>query len=119
MVWIWATTGLAGVCAASCWYFVVAFHVLTGGDWRHNPGGRHLMAFTANLGALCTLVVVNRSLGPYPAQRYISLGMFAGLVVQVLWRCVLLHRTQRAESASLRRGYDTGSDDALKHPLAR
>ncbi|MEW2442775.1 putative phage holin [Micromonospora marina] len=89
-------TMLAGIGAAACWYFVVAFWVTTGGDWRRNPGGRHVMQFTANLGLLMTLIVLARVWPQYPGRAAVTLVAFAALVAQVVWRCVLLHRTQHA-----------------------
>ncbi|SBT64206.1 hypothetical protein GA0070622_1176 [Micromonospora sediminicola] len=89
-------TVLAGIGAAACWYFVVAFWVTTGGDWRHNPGGRHVMQFTANLGLLMTLIVLARVWPQYPGRAAVTLVAFAALVAQVVWRCVLLHRAQHA-----------------------
>lgn len=89
-----ATTVLAALGMAGCWYFVAAYWWTTGGGWRRTAGGRHLMAFTANLGGLLTLVVVNRVFGDYPGRQAITLALFAALVAQIFWRCVLLHRAQ-------------------------
>jgi hypothetical protein len=89
------TTVLSVLGAAGCWYFVVAYHVTTGGDWRHNPFGQHLMAYTANMGLLLTLIVTARIWPNYPGRQVVTLVLFACLVLQVWWRCVLLHRAQR------------------------
>ncbi|MEV6798552.1 hypothetical protein AB0M91_09410 [Micromonospora rifamycinica] len=89
-----ATTALAAVGAVGCWYFVVAFWWTTRGDWRHNPGGRHVMQFTANLGLLMALIVAARIWPGYPGRDVVVLVAFALLVVQIVWRCVLLHRAQ-------------------------
>lgn len=88
-------TILAGVGALGCLWFVLRYHLLTGGDWRHNPAGRHLMAFTANLGVLLGLIVVNRLSGDYPGRVIVTMVLFAALVGQIVWRLVLLERAQR------------------------
>lgn len=92
-----AGTILAGLGALACWYFVVAFHVTTAGDWLHNRGGRHLMQFTATLGALFTLIVVARFWPAYPGRDVVTLVLFGALVAQVGWRIVLLHRAQHED----------------------
>lgn len=91
------STVLAVAGFAASLYFVVAFHVSTGGDWRHNPGGRHLMEFTINLGLLFGLIVAARLWHDYPGRDQITLLLFAWLVGQVVWRSVLMHREQRAQ----------------------
>ncbi|MEU5668939.1 hypothetical protein ABZ749_00950 [Micromonospora sp. NPDC047753] len=88
------TTAVAAVGAAGCWYFVLVYWATTAGDWRHNPGGRHVMLFTADLGVLLTLIVAARIWPDYPGRSVVTLVAFALLVVQILWRCVLLHRAQ-------------------------
>lgn len=88
------TTALVAVGAAGCWYFVVAFWLTTAGDWRHNRGGRHVMLFTADLGLLMTLIVAARIWPDYPGREVVTLAAFALLVVQIVYRCVLLHRAQ-------------------------
>ncbi|MCT2279314.1 putative phage holin [Micromonospora chalcea] len=89
-----AGTVLAAIGFLLCGYFVVTYHWLTGGDWRRNPGGRHLMEFTANLGLLLGLIVLARFWPDYPGRDALTLLVFGGLVAQVLWRIVLLHRVQ-------------------------
>lgn len=89
------TTALAAVGAAGCWYFVFAYWLTTAGDWRHNPGGRHVMLFTADLGLLLTVIVAARIWPNYPGRSTVTLVLFGLLVVQIVWRCVLLHRAQR------------------------
>ncbi|QLQ38004.1 putative phage holin [Micromonospora robiginosa] len=93
-------TVLAVIGAVACWYFVVAFWVTTRGDWRHNPGGRHLMQFTANLGVLMSLIVAARIWPDYPGRTTATFVTFAALVGQVVWRCVLLHRAQHDRQAA-------------------
>jgi hypothetical protein len=89
-----ASTVLTVLGAVACWYFVVVYHWTTRGDWRRTPVGRHLMAFTANLGALFVLIVVARLWPDYPLRPQITLVFFAAVVAQLAWRCVLLHRYQ-------------------------
>ena len=96
------TTVLAVAGAGGCWYFVGAYHWLTGGDWRRTAAGRHLMAFTATLGALLTWIIVARVWPDWPARRVVSLLLFAALVGQVVWRCVLLHRAQHEREPARR-----------------
>lgn len=55
------------------------------------------MLFTADLGLLLTLIVAARIWPNYPGRATFTLLLFAGLVVQVVWRCVLLHRAQHEE----------------------
>jgi hypothetical protein len=88
------TNAIAALGAAGCWYFVAAYWVTTRGDWRRTPGGRHVMQFTANLGVLFTLIVSARFWPDYPGRSVVTLVAFAALVVQIGWRCVLLHRAQ-------------------------
>jgi hypothetical protein len=88
-------TGLTVVGALACWYFVAAYHLTTGGDWRRNPLGRHLMAYTANMGALFLLIVAARLWPTYPGRTEVTVVFYTLLVAQIIWRCVLLHRAQR------------------------
>lgn len=88
------STILTAVGALACLYFVVRYHVSTGGDWRHNPGGRHLMFFTANMGLLFLLIVAARLWPTYPGRSVVTALFYAALVGQIVWRCVLLHRAQ-------------------------
>lgn len=87
-------TALTVLGALACLYFVVRYHVTTGGDWRHNPGGRHLMFFTANMGLLFLLIVAARLWPDYPGRLVVTALFYAALVGQIIWRCVLLHRAQ-------------------------
>ncbi|MER7164484.1 hypothetical protein ABT336_00175 [Micromonospora sp. NPDC000207] len=89
-----AGTMLAAIGAVACLYFVVAYQVSTSGDWRHSPVGRHLMQFTGCLGLLMGLIVAARLWPEYPGRDQVTLLVFAWLVVQVIWRSVLLHRAQ-------------------------
>lgn len=98
-----AGTALAAVGALASLYFVIAYQVTTGGDWRRSPAGRHLMAFTGNLGALLLLIVAARIWPDYPGRQVITLVMFASLVCQVVWRIVLLHRAQHVREPAGRR----------------
>lgn len=88
------TTAIALLGAAGCWYFVLAYWITTRGDWSRTSGGRHVMQFTANLGVLMTLIVAARIWPDYPGRMVITLVAFTGLVVQIFWRCVLLHKAQ-------------------------
>lgn len=93
------TTALAVVGLLACMWFVTAYWWTTGGDWRRTAAGRHLMAFTANLGVLLALIVLARLWPTYPGREPIVLVAFAGLVVQLVRRCVLLHTAQREPAA--------------------
>lgn len=88
-------TALAVIGAGACWWFVFAFHHLSGGDWRHNAGGRHVMQVTANLGVLLTLIVLARVWPDYPGRAVTTFTAFAALVGQLVHRCVLMHQEQR------------------------
>lgn len=92
------TTALSVLGASGCWYFVVAYWWTTRGDWAHNPAGRHVMQFTANLGLLLSLAVAARIWPDYPGRQTITLIVFAALVAQIYWRIVLLHRAQHEPS---------------------
>lgn len=94
-----ASTVLAGLGAAACLYFVVAYQVITAGDWRHSSAGRHLMQFTATLGLLFALIVSARLWPDYPGRDEVTLLAFAWLVGQAVWRSVLLHRVQHDDRA--------------------
>lgn len=89
-----ASTALAAVGFFGCLYFVAAYHVTTGGDWRKNAGGRHVMEFTFNLGILLGLIVLARFWPDYPGRNLLTMLVFGALVWQVGWRIVLLHRAQ-------------------------
>lgn len=94
-----AATVLTVIGALGCWYFCIVYHLKTGGtwrlgDWAHNTGGRHLMQMSGCLGVLLTLIVAARVWPTFPGRVVITLVVFAYLVVQILWRCVLLHRAQ-------------------------
>lgn len=88
------STGLSVVGALACWYFVAVYWWKTGGDWMRTWAGRHVMQFTANLGVLLTLIVAARLWPRYAGRDVIVLVVFAALVAQIVWRCVLLHRAQ-------------------------
>lgn len=88
------TTAIAVTGAVACWYFVIAYWWTTRGDWARNSGGRHVMLFTADLGVLMTLIALARIWPTYPGRDVIVMIAFGGLVVQVVYRCVLLHRVQ-------------------------
>lgn len=90
-----ASTVLAVAGFAASLYFVIAYHWSTRGDWWRNPGGRHVMEFTVNLGLLFGLIVAARLWGDYPGRDEVTLVLFAWLVGQVVWRSVLMHRMQR------------------------
>lgn len=81
--------------ALGCWYFVVAYWILTHGAWRRSGVGQHLMSFTALLGSLFTIILVNRVLGTYLGRKEITVVLFVLFVIQVIVRCVLLHYEQR------------------------
>jgi uncharacterized membrane protein HdeD (DUF308 family) len=89
-----AGTVLAAAGMFACLYFVAAYQRFTAGDWRRNPGGRHLMEFTGTLGVLLGLIVLARFWPDYPGRDVITLVVFGALVGQVVWRIVLLHRAQ-------------------------
>jgi len=97
------TTALAALGAAGCWYFVFVYWATTAGDWRRNPGGRHVMLFTGDLGVLLSLIVAARIWPEYPGRSVVTLVAFALLVAQILWRCVLLHRAQHDDRQAVGR----------------
>lgn len=89
------STALTVLGAAACWYFAIAYWAFTRGGWRHTPAGRHVMGLSAALGALLTLIAVARLWPDFPGRAWVTLGLFAVLVAQLVWQCVLLHRAQR------------------------
>lgn len=91
-------TALTVTGAAACWYFVIGYHLLSGGGWRRSAAGRHLMQLSGGLGVLMTLIVAARVWPGYPGRPWVTLGVFAYVVVQMIWRCVLLHRAQRSDA---------------------
>lgn len=93
----YAGTVLAALGFLACLYFVVAYQWLTGGDWWHSPAGRHLMEFTATLGAVFALIAAARFWPTYPGRDLLATLVFGALVGQVVWRIVLLHRAQRGD----------------------
>lgn len=97
-----AGTVLSVLGALGCWYFVVAYWVLTRGDWHQSAVGRHLMQFMANLAVLFSLIVLVRLFGNYPGRPVITTVAYAVFVAQIWWRIVLMHRAQRRDSARTR-----------------
>ena len=93
-------TALAVVGAAACWWFVVAYHVRSGGDWAHNRGGRHVMWVTANLGLLMALIVLARVWPDYPGRQVVTFLAFAWLVLQLVRRLMLLYTEQHDDRKS-------------------
>lgn len=88
---------LATAGAVGCWWFVISYQVLTGGDWRRTAVGRHLFSFTANLGMILTLITVARFWPAYPGRQLIVVFTFGVLVGQVWYRVILLYRAQREQ----------------------
>lgn len=97
------TTLLAVVGLLACGWFVVAYQVTTGGDWRHSAAGRHLMTFTATLGLLFGLIMLGRAWPDYPGRSVVVPLALAALVVLLVRRCVLLHTAQHPREPSGRR----------------
>jgi hypothetical protein len=91
-----ANTGASALVALAASAFVVAYSVLA--PWRRSEVGRHVMAFTASIGALgaYTVAVTVWPSGPVAialrVTRVVLLLAIAGLVVQ---RTRMLIRAQR------------------------
>lgn len=96
-------TALAIVGAAAAWRFVIVFWWRTRGDWARNPGGRHVMQLTAYLGVLLTLSVITRIWPNYPGRAPIVGTFFALVVMQLVWRNVLMDREQDAHDRETER----------------
>lgn len=97
-----AATVLAILGMALSWYFVFAFWLLTGGDWRFDQGGRHVMHLTANLAVLMSLAVLGRVWPGYPGRPGVVIAAFGLLVAQLGWQVVFMHKVQ-AERRSRKR----------------
>jgi len=101
-----AGTVLTAVGALACFYFVAAYQWETRGSWRKTAGGKHVMGFTAVLGAFFGLVFAARVWPSYPGRDWISLVVFAAAVWQVLWRNVLLYVAQHPQRQSRRDSHE-------------
>lgn len=86
---------LSALGALACWYFVAVYWWKTRGDWRHSWAGRHVMLLSANFAVLLTLIVMARLWPTYPGRSLVTIVVYAALVTQLVWQCVLLHRAQR------------------------
>lgn len=86
--------GLAGLAGLAAWRFALMFHWRTGGDWRANAGGRHVMVLTADLAALLTLFTVSRVWPDWPGRQAVTLVLMAVLVYQLVRRNVLMDQEQ-------------------------
>ena len=91
-------TALAVISAVEAFTFVVAYHFYSGGQWRRDPMGRHVMAFVAVDAAVLGLAVVRAVAG-----ASLDTGWFAWMRVVVFlgvpwvlgWRLAILLRYWR------------------------
>ena len=94
--------------------FVWLYHRRSGGAWRHDRMGRHVMAFVAAFAAVFSLItanmIVTRIFGVVTPAWYLwlYLAAFAAVPVVLWWRLVELVRVTRRE----RRAERVSDEDA-------
>ncbi len=93
-------SGLIVVSTLLALEWVIAYHRLTGGQWRHNEMGRHLMAFEGALAAVLTLssIRIVTDLFGYPDPAWfqaLRLIVFVSIPVVFVWRRWLLAKAQQ------------------------
>ena len=89
-----AATALTALGAAACWYFVAAYWWLSRGACWKTAAGRHMQLLTGSLGALLTFIFTARVWPTFPGRPVVTIALYGLVVVQLVWRCVLLHRAQ-------------------------
>lgn len=80
--------------------FAISYHFVTGGDWWHNEGGRHIMALDVAIGMVCLLwsVGVIFRLTGYDLPVWFDWArvvVFATVPAVLLWRWRLMLRLHR------------------------
>jgi len=87
--------------ALVAWAFIILYHVLSRGAWRHDPLGRHLMALAAVDAAIFTTLAA-ANLWPVLAGtgwfRWVQLVVVSGIAVTTAWRAVILWRLYHPRS---------------------
>lgn len=90
---------LVFVSTAEVLAFLVLYHLSTGGDWRHSPAGRHLMAYSAAIAAVLVLASARIAVGDSPWFQSLRTVVFAGIPVVFGWRLWLLRSAQTGRGA--------------------
>jgi hypothetical protein len=84
------------------WGFAIMYHWVSGGQWRHDPMGWHIMAITVVDGLIFAMLVV-ASLIPLLGQRtwyqWLYLLVVAGIPVVTVWRGLILWRLYHPKEA--------------------
>jgi hypothetical protein len=84
-----AAVAVTYVSAIVPWVFVVLYHVMSGGAWRRDPMGRHIMALTAVDGSIFTMVVLTTwwpTLALDDWFKWSTLAVIAGIPLVTAWR---------------------------------
>lgn len=84
---------ITGVGLALCLFFVIAFHIKTGGAWRRSEAGRWLMLGRGNIAALFAFVLLNRTWSwfqQWEAREWVLMGLYTLFALQTLWPIRLL-----------------------------
>lgn len=78
--------------------FCLIYHLMSHGEWRHNPHGQHLMIFTATIGVVISYILLYRAeVVPDTWAPLASTVIYAAIDILVLWRIILLIQTYRKE----------------------
>jgi len=77
--------GIAAFGLVGCVSFIVAYHVRSGGDWRHNEIGIWLVLSRINLGLIFALLLSNRLFGEWPGREHLIIGLVGLFALQTFW----------------------------------
>lgn len=92
-------TGLVLLTGLEAWAFVILYHYRTRGAWHDTALGRHLMSFTAVVGAFMTLSLVARlHVLPVLVLLVVALALYASIAYLVgrrVWLMVMSTRGDR------------------------
>jgi hypothetical protein len=64
--------------------WVVTYAVLTRGNWRRTPEGRHLMAFRSSLVAFMAMGALNNVVLHYPGRDFVRIAVIGAFALSVM-----------------------------------
>lgn len=91
-------TALVFISALEATTFVVAYHLFSGGAWRRDPIGRHVMAFVGVDAAVLALACVRAAAGASLDTgwfAWVRIVVFLGVPWVLGWRLVILLQLYR------------------------
>jgi hypothetical protein len=68
-----------------CVLFIVAYHLRSAGDWRHNEIGIWLVTSRVNLALIFVLIISGRVFGEFPGREYMVIGFVGLFALQTFW----------------------------------